>query len=310
SIYGKLNADRSNAILVFHALTGSSKISEWWGDVLGEDLGLDISKYAFVCVNYLGSCYGSTSAGSLRKRSTSPGETLPVITTRDIARTNFHLMPFLGIRKFRAVVGASVGGMLALQFVSDFPEASHKCVAIGAVPLPPMGLALNHLQRQALMSGDIEMARKIAMISYKGSEFLEERFSRNPNRNGEKPENDHESRFDVAGYLDHQGDIFRSRFDIESYKLITKAMDLFDLTDTEISRIEAEVSLVGISTDWLFPARDVQKFNEKLTSLGVNSRYVEFESNDGHDAFLSDVKTMNDILKEAIGGRSQTNIVV
>lgn len=305
SIYGKLNADRSNAVIVFHALTGSSKIADWWSGVLGAQLGLDTSKYAFVCVNYLGSCYGSTSAQSISKRANSRKRKLPVITTRDIARTNFKLLEYLGVKKLKALVGGSVGGMLALQFAADYPEFTEKCVAIGATPLSSMGLALNHLQRQALQINDIEMARKIAMISYKSAEFLEARFSRNPNRNGEVPESDHESRFDVAGYLDYQGDIFNRRFDIESYKLISKVMDLFELSDDEISRITAEVSLVGISSDWLFPAKDVENFDKKLRSLGVNSRFVKLESDDGHDAFLSDTEKMNEILKGVMSVKLQ-----
>ncbi|MEZ5346335.1 MAG: alpha/beta fold hydrolase [Pyrinomonadaceae bacterium] len=303
SIYGKLNADRSNAVLVFHALTGSSRIAEWWKDILGTRLGLDTSKYAFVCVNYLGSCYGSTSAAVLSKRNGSWKKKLPVVTTRDIVKTNFRLLEYLGIKKLKALVGGSVGGMLALQFAADHPEVAEKCVAIGASPLSSMGLALNHLQRQALRLNDIEMARKIAMISYKSAGFFDERFARNPNRNGELPEEDHENRFDVAGYLDYQGDIFNQRFENESYQLITKVMDLFELSDDEIGRIKARVSLIGISSDWLFPAKDIERFNDKLRSLGVDSRFITFESNDGHDAFLSDTEKMNEILKGVLSDR-------
>ena len=301
TIYGKLNADKSNAILVFHALTGSSRVAEWWKGVVGEGLGLDISKYAFICVNYLGSCYGSTSAKTLAKRN----KTLPVITARDIVGTNSKLFEYLGIRKFKAVIGSSVGGMLALQLVSDYPHLVEKCVAIGATPLSSMGLALNHLQRQALHLNDIGMARKIAMLSYKSASLFDRRFARKPNRNGENPLEDYNSRFDVGGYLDHQGEIFDKRFESESYELITKLMDLFELTDEEIKQIKAEISLVGISSDWLFPAKDVQKLNEKLKSNGVNSKYLELESNDGHDAFLSDTEKMNEILREVLTTRGQ-----
>lgn len=298
TIYGKLNADKSNAVLVFHALTGSSRIADWWSGVLGESCGLDTSKYAFVCVNYLGSCYGSTSARTIEKRAKQYGKNLPVITARDIVQANFKLFEYLGITKFKAVVGSSVGGMLALQFASDFSDRTEKCIAIGATELSPMGLALNHLQRQALKLKDIGMARKIAMLSYKSATLFEARFARKPNRNGEDPFENYENRFDIAGYLDHQGKIFDKRFEIESYKLITKVMDLFELSDEEIKQISAEVSLIGISSDWLFPAKDIEKYHQKLNSLGVNSKYLELESKDGHDAFLSDTEKMNEILKE------------
>ncbi len=298
TIYGKLNADKSNAVLVFHALTGSSRIFDWWRGILGTELGLDTSHFAFVCINYLGSCYGSTSAKTLNKKAKMRGKNAPILTAKDIVRSNYKLLAYLGIKKFKAVVGGSVGGMLALQFASDFPDLTEKCVAIGATPLSPMGLALNHLQRQALKINDIRFARQIAMLSYKSSELFDGRFARKPNRNGENPRLDYDKRFDIAGYLDYQGEIFEKRFDAESYKLISKLMDLFDLSDAEIQKIKAETFLIGISSDWLFPSKDVKNLAERFTANGVNTEFVELVSNDGHDAFLSDTEKMNEILRE------------
>jgi homoserine O-acetyltransferase/O-succinyltransferase len=298
TIYGRLNEDKSNAVLVFHALTGSSRIGDWWPEVIGDGKGLDTSENAFICVNYLGSCYGSTSGSSLKKLGKSYKKELPLVTVRDIVRTNVHLLEYLGIKKFKAVVGGSVGGMLALQFAADFPELTEKVVAIGATPLSPMGLALNHLQRQALKLDDIEMARKIAMLSYKSAAQFDQRFGRKPNRNGENPHRKHENRFDIAGYLDHQGEIFNRRFELESYQIITKAMDLFDLTDEQIQQITAEAHLVGISSDWLFPSKDVENLSRRFRRNGVRTTFTELISDDGHDAFLSDTGKMNDILKQ------------
>ncbi len=300
SVYGELNADCSNAVLVFHALTGSSRIADWWGDVLGAGRGLDTSKYALLCVNYPGSCYGSTTAKTLKERCGK----LPVVTTRDIVCANIKVAERLGIKKFKAAVGGSVGGMLALQLAADFPDLTAKCIAIGATPLSPLGLALNHLQRQALRHNDIGLARQAAMLSYKCAALLDERFARNPNRNGEDPYDGFESRFDVAGYLDYQGEIFEKRFETESYELITKTMDLFELVDEEIAKIKAVVSLIGISSDWLFPASDVKSYSQKLKSLGVKTEYIELVSNDGHDAFLSDADLVSDILKEVLARES------
>ena len=298
TIYGTLNEDKSNAVLVFHALTGSSRIADWWSGVLGAELGLDTSRFAFVCVNFLGSCYGSTDAKTIFKNKRSKNGKIPVVTAKDVARANFELVKYLGIKKFRAVVGGSVGGMLALQFASDFPNLTENCVAIGATPLSPMGLALNHLQRQALKFNDIRFARQIAMVSYKSSQMFNGRFARNPNRNGEDPSADFEHRFDIAGYLDYQGEIFEDRFDAESYKLITKLMDVFDLSDDQIEKISAKVFLIGISSDWLFPSNDVRSLTEKLVSNGVQAKFMELVSPDGHDAFLSDVDKMNEILRD------------
>ncbi len=300
TIYGQLNEDKSNAVLVFHALTGSSRIGDWWQGVIGEGKGLDTSEYAFICVNYLGSCYGSTSASSLKKLGKSYKKELPLVTVRDIVRSNVHLLEYLGIKRFKAVVGGSVGGMLALQFASDFPALTEKVVAIGATPLSPMGLALNHLQRQALKTNDIEMARKIAMLSYKSPIQFDRRFGRKLNRNGENPHKKHESRFDIAGYLDYQGEIFTRRFEVESYQLITKAMDLFDLTDKQIQQITAKTHLVGISSDWLFPSKDVRQLSRRFRRNGVETTFTELVSDDGHDAFLSETAKMSEILKEVL----------
>jgi homoserine O-acetyltransferase/O-succinyltransferase len=297
TIYGKLNADKSNAILVFHALTGSSRVGDWWEGVIGDGLGLDTSEYAFVCVNYLGSCYGSTSGKLLKKKGLNYKKQLPLVTVRDIVRSNIYLLDFLGIKKFKAVVGGSVGGMLALQFGVDYPDLTEKVIAIGATPLSPMGLALNHLQRQAVQNNDIEMARKIAMLSYKSPAQFNHRFGRKPNRNGENPHQKHENRFDIAGYLDYQGEIFQNRFELESYQIITKAMDLFDLTDEQIQQISAETHLVGISSDWLFPSKDVLDLAKRFRRNGVNTEFTELISDDGHDAFLSDTGKMSNILR-------------
>jgi len=297
TIYGKLNADKSNAVLVFHALTGSSRVGDWWNGVLCDGCALDTSELAFVCVNYLGSCYGSTTARSIKKKRR--GE-LPIVTARDIVRGNALLFGHLGIEKLRAVIGGSVGGMLALQFAVDYPELVDEIISIAATPLSAMGLALNHIQRHAVKKGDIELARKIAVVSYKSPRQFDARFARKPNRNGEDPGIGHGHRFDIGGYLDHHGDAFRERFEIESYELITKAMDLFDLTDTEIRKIRANVSLVGISSDWLFPASDVKSLRDRLVLLGVNAKYHQIESDDGHDAFLSDVAEMSRVLREIL----------
>lgn len=305
TIYGKLNADKSNAILVFHALTGSSRVGEWWNGVMCDGCALDTSEYAFVCVNYLGSCYGSTSAKTLKKRDKR--REVPIVTARDIVRSNELLFDYLGIKKFRAVIGGSVGGMLALQFAVDLPYMTDEIISIAATPLSAMGLALNHIQRQAVENGDLDLARKIAAVSYKSPRQFGERYGRKPNRNGEDPRHKG-GRFDIGGYLDHQGETFLKRFEIESYELITKAMDLFDLTDDDVRKIAAKISLVGISSDWLFPAADVRELRNRLVRLGINAKYYEIESEDGHDAFLSDIGEMSRVLTEILASKTEVPI--
>lgn len=298
TIYGKLNADRSNAVLVFHALTGSSRIHDWWDGVIADGGALDTSTDAFICVNYLGSCYGSTSAKDLKRRNSR--REIPIITTRDIVRSTSLLFEYLGVNKFKAVVGGSVGGMLALQFAVEFPDLADEIIAIAAAPLSAMGLALNHIQRQATARGDVDIARKIALLSYRSPTQFSGRFGRKPNRNGEDPKGKFQDRFDIGGYLDHQGAAFRKRFELESYELLTKTMDLFDLTDDDIRKIRSRVSLIGISSDWLFPTADIRSLAARFTENGVNARYHELLSDVGHDAFLTETEEMTGLLGDIL----------
>ena len=300
AIYGELNADKSNAVLVFHALSGSARIADWWSGIIGAGKSLNTSENAFICINYIGSCYGSTGAVSINpKTGEIYGAEFPLITVSDILQAQKRVLEYLGIEKLQAVIGSSVGGMCALQFAVDFPDSVEKCLVIGTSELSAMGLALNHLQRESLkLENNVGLARQIAMISYKSPELFNRRFGRNPNRSGENPRLKFENRFDIAGYLDYQGDIFKNRFDAETFKIISKAMDLFELSDFEIQTIKATIYLVGISSDWLFPAADVKKLTERLIENGVNAEYINFESPDGHDAFLSDTAKMSEILRK------------
>lgn len=300
AIFGEINADKSNVHLVFHALTGSARIDEWWSDLIGDGKALDTSESAFICINFLGSCYGSTGAvNSVKLLGKNNKTEFPLVTVADIVRAQKITLEHLGIEKLKSVVGGSVGGMCALQFAADFPDAVEKCIAIGACELSAMGLALNHLQREALKhEKDVSLARQIAMISYKSPELFDTRFSRKPNRNGENPREKFEHRFDVAGYLDYQGEIFKNRFDAETFKIISKAMDLFELTDGQLRQIKAENYLIGISSDWLFPSKDVRRLAARMNENNLPVEFIEMFSPDGHDAFLSDTVKMSEILTE------------
>jgi homoserine O-acetyltransferase/O-succinyltransferase len=317
TIYGELDEDKSNAVLVFHALTGSARIYEWWRDLIGDGAALDTSKNAFICINFLGSCYGSTGANSAQFSGKNNKTEFPLVTVADIVRAQKLVLDALGIEKLKAVVGGSVGGMCALQFAIDFPETVEKCIPIGACELSAMGLALNHLQRWAIrleqnQTGEkdsVALARALAMLSYKSAELFDAKFARRPNRGGENPFESFESRFDVAGYLDYQGEIFKKRFDADTYRIISKAMDLFEIAagyeseEVALKRIRAKVFLIGISSDWLFPAKDVRHLTEKMLQSGVDANYIEMISPDGHDAFLSDTAKMSEILRKVIGDK-------
>jgi homoserine O-acetyltransferase len=200
--------------------------------------------------------------------------------------------------------------MQALQWAVDFPERVGTCVAIGASSLGAMGLALNHLQRQAIRNdpmwreGDYELdqqpvaglalARALAVCSYKSPELFSQRFDRRPDRSGEDPATSMAARFDVAGYLDYQGASFTRRFDANSYLVLSKAMDTFDIARgysseaAALRRIQARVLLVGISSDWLFPATDIIDLAERMQQSNVAAEYRELRSAHGHDGFLAD----------------------
>jgi homoserine O-acetyltransferase len=318
--YGSLNARRDNVILVCHALSGSARVGDWWPQLFGENAIFDLKNDCIVCANIIGSCYGSTGPQTLRPPRQPEGETgkpfgagFPLVTVRDWVRTQALLLDSLGIETVRAVIGGSIGGMQAIQWAIDFPERVGHSIAIGSAPLTAMGLALNHLQRQAIVNdanwrngeyavgaeprAGLALAREIAMISYKSERLFAERFARNPNRNGEDPSVAFAGRYDIGGYLDYQGELFTRRFDANSYLIITKAMDNFHPArgyDSEraalerIRRIQGRLLLVGISSDWLFPPGEVRDLCGRMRAAGADAEYAELQSTHGHDGFLAE----------------------
>jgi homoserine O-acetyltransferase len=321
--YGALNVKRDNAVLVCHALSGSARVADWWPELFGPGRPFDTDRYCVVGVNVIGSCYGSTGPRSLNARTGKPyGGDFPLVTISDMVRAQALVLGRLGVTRLRAVVGGSIGGMQALQWAVDFPELVERCVAVGAAPLPALGLALNHLQRQAIMNdplwrgghytenapprAGLALARGIAMCSYKSAELFDSRFGRRPDRAGEDPARSLGERFDVAGYLDHQGRTFTRRFDANSYLILSKAMDTFDLArgyaseEAALRRIRAQVLLVGITSDWLFPGGEVRALAGRISSAGVSCRYEELASSHGHDGFLADCDQLAPLLDEAL----------
>jgi homoserine O-acetyltransferase/O-succinyltransferase len=318
AVYGRLNAARDNAVLVCHALTGSALVGSWWPEIFAPGAVLSLEHDFVICINMLGSCYGSTGPSSVNPDTGEPyGPDFPLISIRDNVRAQAQLLDSLGIRKLRLVLGGSIGGMQALDWTILNPERVVRALIIGVAPLGAMGLALNHLQRQAILHDPdwaqgrylpqcpprrgLALARQIGMISYKSAPLLEERFGRNPNRSGEDPWATAEQgsgliggRFDIAGYLDLQGQRFIDRFDANSYLAILRTMDTWDplrgysSAAEAFGRICAQLSFVGISSDWLFPADTVRDFAEAVRAAGVCADYREMNSAHGHDAFLAE----------------------
>ncbi len=329
AVYGRLNAQRDNVVLVCHALSGSALVGTWWPELFGngnlasteKELGsgiVDVRQDCVLCVNLLGSCYGSTGPGSVNPETGEIyGASFPLVSIRDNVRAQETLIRSLGIDRLKLAIGGSIGGMQVLEWAILFPESLSRGVIIGVAPLGAMGLALNHLQRQAIqrdpdwLEGNylahrqprkgLALARQIAMLSYKSPQLFEERFGRKPNRNGEEPWALNEDggglvggRFDVAGFLDYQGDRFLERFDANTYLAILRTMDLWDpslgysAAKEAYRRIQADLTFIGISSDWLFPPGSVRRLAEEIRACGVRADYREMHTDHGHDAFLAE----------------------
>jgi homoserine O-acetyltransferase len=318
AVYGRLNAARDNAVLVCHALSGSAQVGAWWPEIFGPGALLSLEHDFVICINMLGSCYGSTGPISVDPETGAVyGPDFPLVSIRDNVRAQARLLDSMGIRRLRLVLGGSLGGMQALDWTILNPEQVERALIIGVTPVSAMGLALNHLQRHAILNDPdweggryspqrpprrgLALAREIATLSYKSAALFDERFGRNPNRNGEDPWGLDDQgggliggRFDIAGYLDHQGQRFVDRFDANAYLAILRTMDTWDplhghaAPEQAFGRIRARLSFVGISSDWLFPPEAVRQFAETIRAAGVQADYREMTSSHGHDAFLAE----------------------
>ena len=292
TVYGR--AHDAPTILVCHAITGSSKVGEWWGDILGPGKLLDTDRYCIVGSNVIGSCYGSTGPRSACEDGAPYGRRFPIVDVEDMVRAQREALELLGIRRLHAVIGGSLGGMQALQWGSAFPAATDKVVAIGATGrLSPMAIGLNSIAREAIKLdpvGGLKVARMIGMLSYKAAALLWERHGRRPNRGVENPAASLDARFDVEGYLQHQGDKLIARMDPDAFLYLTKAMDLYDLN---ANGWRTPALLVGIESDWLYPPDEVRATAQELAPYGS---YAELKSAHGHDGFLADATQLTDIV--------------
>jgi homoserine O-acetyltransferase/O-succinyltransferase len=311
AMYGEPNAAADNVIFVAHALSGSARVADWWPRLFSDGGLLQAGDHCVIGINMLGSCYGSTGPGSIDPVTGRPyGPNFPLVSIRDVVRLQAQVLAKLKIRRLKLVMGASVGGMQALEMAIQFPERVERVISIGAAPLGAMGLGLNHLQRRMIQldpawkGGNygpneppregLALARALAVCTYKSPELFEHRFARKPDRSGEDPWASGRHRFDVAGYLDYQGERFVERFDANAYLAITRTMDTWDPArgypspDSAFRRIQAEVMLVGISSDWLFPADEIAALALGMQKAGVRCEHRELVSSHGHDAFLAE----------------------
>ena len=274
---------RNPAVLVAHALTGSSRVAEWWPVVAGNGGVFDPREWCVIGINALGSCYGSSGPAT-------SSTVFPRITVRDIVRAQARALDELGFTRLEFVVGGSLGGMQALQWALAYPERVANAIAIGAHDHhSAMGIALNAIQRDCLELDPVRglrTARKLAMLTYKSEALLRERHGRRRDRHGV-------DRFDVEGYLDRQAGRFERRMGAATYAALTHAMDSFDVRKADAAPPEApRLRFVGISSDWLFRSEDVRAAADAFERRGYATAYCELRSEHGHDAFLAEPQAL------------------
>ncbi len=327
--YGRLNKDRSNAILICHALSGdahaagkhrkNSRKKGWYDIAIGPKKTFDTNKYFVICSNVLGGCKGSTGPSSIDPKTAKPyGTEFPLITISDIVSAQKKLVEHLGIKKLFAVVGGSMGGMQALQWSINYPDSVGSVIAVATCAKQyPMGIAFNEVGRRAIMDdpdwqggnyygktpprNGLSTARKIAHITYLSQETLQRKFGRD--RKNSKKNGKFGAKYQVESYLDYQGESFVRRFDANSYLYITRAIDDFDLTEggkktlaEAFKDVKARFLLVSFTSDWLYPPNHVQEIFHGLAEEGVRATYKELNLPYGHDGFLVYNNTLGNVL--------------
>jgi len=318
--YGALNAARSNAILICHALTGDQYVAEthpvtgkggWWDMVVGPGLPIDTDRYFVICTNVLGGCMGSTGPRSPRPGAEGLwGTEFPPVTIRDMVRAQKMLIDQMGIARLFAVIGGSMGGMQVLQWAASYPEAVFAAVPIATAPYhSAQNIAFNEVGRQSIFADPewrqgrywetdsipargLAVARMVAHITYLSEEALTRKFGRRMRGNSLAVFND---MFEVESYLRHQGSTFVRRFDANSYLTITRACDWFDLAADYDGNLSAAFAgtrtrfcVISFTSDWLYPTSGNRAIVRALNGAGANVSFVEIASDKGHDAFLLD----------------------
>ena len=318
--YGTLNADKSNAILICHALTGDQHVANvhpvtgkpgWWETLVGPGKPVDTNRFFVICANILGGCMGSTGPASPNPKTGAPyGLEFPVITIGDMVDAQARLIEHLGIAELFSVIGGSMGGMQVLEWAARYKDRVYTAVPIAtAARHSSQNIAFHEVGRQAVMAdpdwcagnyyaagktprNGLAVARMAAHITYLSEEALQQKFGRSLQDRSTLTFS-FNADFQVESYLRHQGSTFVDRFDANSYLYITRAMDYFDLAGDHgdvlanaFRGTKTRFCVVSFTSDWLYPTRESRDIVQALNAVAANVSFVEIESDKGHDAFL------------------------
>jgi len=320
--WGELNAARDNAVLIFTGLSPSAHAASspkeptpgWWEDMIGHGKPIDTQRYFVVCVNSLGSCFGSTGPASIDPRTNEVYRlNFPVLSLEDVARGGYEVLRTLGVERLDALVGPSMGGMTSLAFEMLFPGVSRRLVLMSTGPRSlPYAIALRSLQREMIRRdpefrdgmysssrvplAGMRMARKLGMITYRSAEEWRVRFGRERTPTDQSGGDPFGIVFEVESYLEHHANKFTGQFDPNCYLYLSRASDLFDIAEhggtveAGLASVQSQkVLIIGVKTDFLFPIYQQQELADGLTKAGRQVEYVALDSLQGHDSFLVDM---------------------
>ncbi len=328
--YGKLNAERSNTILICHALTGDQYLigehpatgkPGWWETMVGPGKPIDTERFFIICPNVLGGCMGTTGPASKTASGEPYGLSLPLVTVGDMVRSQAMLLDHLGIESVLCVTGGSMGGMQALQWAASYPERVFAALPLAcAARHSAQNIAFHEVGRQAVMADPdwrngrylieatsprrgLAVARMAAHITYLSDAALHRKFGREL-QDRKAPTFGFDADFQVESYLRHQGSIFVERFDANSYLYITRAMDYFDLAAdyqgvlaNAFRGAKTRFCVVSFTSDWLFPTSDARQIVHALNAAGASVSFAEIVTDKGHDAFLLEEPELFEIVR-------------
>lgn len=327
--YGEMNADKSNVILITHAVSGDANAAGrhseedrkpgWWDDMIGPGNAFDTDRFCVICSNVIGGCQGSTGPSSINPETgKSYGLDFPIITVADMVRAQRELIRGLGIEKLLCVAGGSMGGMQVLEWITLYPDIMLSAMIIasthrsGAQQIAFDAVGRNAIQAdpqfrdgqysdEELPANGLAIARMLAHITYLSEEGMHGKFGRNL-QSTETFKFDFENEFAVESYLDYQGSQFVNRFDANTYMYLTKALDYFDISsrygslDAAMSQVQCDVLVLSYSSDWLYPPAHSRQIVDSLARQRKNVSYCDIESSYGHDGFLLEVHRMRKIV--------------